>query len=452
MALLDFDELGVGAQVSLTTNDRGVMSGVAIPTPGSGGLTPLAPQPASLQGGLIVDPANTTGVATAAGSATASVDGITGRVFDSWRNLVAAWGTTSPVFNVTTQIVFASSNVASDPIYFTPLSTAAITTNVFLQADLGAAAGVVRGMLLVNTTRGNSVARVNALVAGTTWELSQPLAPVNPLAYAIPAEVDTWANGDVVNAFTLLSVTVTQIAPCLSGQGFGNVTPGVFWYRMNALAVGSGSILCGQCAFVESTNSSVVVVSPSNGQMHFQNHYMSSAVINFTCQTTRVNGGLQGQFGSLTTRGQLTIDGDFMVNGGVVPAGGATIGFIAFAAAGTNIRVEFGLLRFAAVSYGGTAIYGRVSADFVLEGSSVCKVVTGSSYAAQWFTTQLVASGVVLNNANNGCSSNDGNPVTVIASLILTTVANLDAPAGAAGFGGKAFKLGGACVTNLESP
>ena len=58
------------------------------------------------------------------------------------------------------------------------------------------------GELLINTTHA-SHAFVYKNVSGNTWIVSQPLTSWTPPTITFPSEVDTWATGDAVTAYTL---------------------------------------------------------------------------------------------------------------------------------------------------------------------------------------------------------------------------------------------------------
>lgn len=441
--------------------------------------SPLAPQPPTLQGGLIVDPANVTGVASATGTGTATVDGVTGRVFNSWRNLVAAWGTVAPTFNVDTSIAFASPNVATDPIYFYPVSSTGVSiviraplqsaaagvvlagvvaknraagANALLQADLGAT-GIVQGRLLVNTSKGNSVAHVDTNVAANVWNLTQPLGPITPGGSARPAEVDTWANGDVVNVFSYITLIATAIVPTLSAASTTGSADTLSLFRITIAGTSAlSTVILGGLQVEECSSSHGFALNIAQGRTNIWNHYFltGAGIFESPCQRVEIIGGAIAAGGSLFHNGrQMNIDGDFIARSNIGVHGGAlAIGFLYIGSgAASNVFASSGRINFQTLFYGGHVIYGNAGANINLQGTSYAQMVTGT-YAAGFTAPALVAPGVQLNDTSTGSSQDNGNPTTVIAGNIGTTVAALDAAQGAAGFGGVAFKLGGAAIGN----
>jgi len=214
-----------------------------VPPPPSGGG--LNPQPLALQGVQIIDPQNATGKATPTGSNTATVTDYTGTsrtgpVWSTYRDLTNAWGTTSPLFTITTILVFASSHIDdTDPVVFTPYqrdaeayspvivgvlptvirsyelsghvakNTAAGSNNL-LQFDLNAA--TVSSTRLINTTRGRSEAWSYALAGDPPfWNLSQPFEPPTiPVAY-VPSENDIWLNDQSVDECQAVQVNLVSL-------------------------------------------------------------------------------------------------------------------------------------------------------------------------------------------------------------------------------------------------
>ena len=91
--------------------------------------------------------------------------------------------------------------------------------------QLGAQAA--QGLLLVNASRGGSVAWVDS-VSGPTQTITQPFAPsvtpVPPAAWwegggdSLPAQDNTWANGDTVEVYRLPQVKIARLAPTTVGQ------------------------------------------------------------------------------------------------------------------------------------------------------------------------------------------------------------------------------------------
>ena len=435
----------------------------------------LGEQPASLQGGLIVDPANVTGVATDVGSGTASTNGVTGRVFNSWQALVNAWGTTAPVFSQNTVITFASANATTDPVIFYPQSRIPVTitltapltlvatvalaavvsknraagANALLQADLGASA--VAGSFLVNTTRGNSCAHVESLVAGTTWNISQPFAPVPvPINTGAPAEVDTWANTDSVQIFAYaFQVTIGAFIPNIMGAAINSSSGGGVIYRMkyggiNALT----GVELGGATCVESNSQRAHFLSPAQDNVfpRFINHFFQvGGITNFGYTSGTIIGGIVGAGTVLTLCGRNTvIDGDVIIRGTIGLDGIVTVGFAYLGFNGECITISLGRVIFTTSNYGGHVVYGAAGSFINVRGPSRANM--SGSFAAGFTAPELITGGVRLNGVATGYNTDGANPATLRGG-IATTVANLDA-ALPGGFAGTAFNLGGSCITN----
>jgi hypothetical protein len=208
--------------------------------------TPSSNNPYWDQTTWFVDPENVTTTASDAN------DGLTPAtaVLSYNGGIATKWGTYSPRIRRNTTFTWLSNqSVPGDPVIFTPIveslppsTTGAIIT---MQGALGAGqqvgAGVLGGVipknrpaaqlltanlgaafptgtLIQNTTPGKvSFAWVYLNTAGTTFSLSQPLAPVTPPAdFETVTPIDTWANGDTFIAYAPLDVNIIKLAPLVA--------------------------------------------------------------------------------------------------------------------------------------------------------------------------------------------------------------------------------------------
>jgi hypothetical protein len=156
--------------------------------------------------------------------------------------VIRRYGTNSPTLPQNTTWTFLSPTALAevDPIVFSPTATNGAqlvfqgtlvaankigsgilagviaknyATGQLLTADLGSAGPVGVNQLVVNTTAGKSSAAFTfANVAGTTFNLSQPLTRTT-LPLSIPTFVDTWANGDTFDVYLLDSIEMAQFTP-----------------------------------------------------------------------------------------------------------------------------------------------------------------------------------------------------------------------------------------------
>jgi hypothetical protein len=144
----------------------------------------------------------------------------------------------------------------------------------------------------------------------------------------------------------------------------------------------------------------------------------------------------------------MNIDGDFIARSTLSANSGVmTLGFVYLGSgAANNLVATAARLNFQTLFAGGHVVYGSPTSNINLHGNSYGQMVTGT-YAAGWTAPELVTPGVQMNGVSTASSQNNANPTSVISGNIATTVANLDAAQGAAGFGGIAFKLGGASLS-----
>jgi hypothetical protein len=82
-----------------------------------------------------------------------------------------------------------------------------VGANTQLESTFNTTTGAIAaGMMLVNATRGGSVAFVALALGGGNFLLTQPLAPYAPGTLPTPTNVDTWATTDAISGYQLLKV------------------------------------------------------------------------------------------------------------------------------------------------------------------------------------------------------------------------------------------------------
>lgn len=153
--------------------------------------------------------------------------------FQTYAHLAKLWGTTSPIVTGDVRVVFLNDqpDPTSDPVVWTPITTgvgAATLMGTPRQISIGVLAGVIPknravgqaltadlgaattpGSLVVNTSKANSVAFVDEIVAGTTVILTQPMSANGaPPFHYHPTENNTWVNGDSFIVYQLTKVSV----------------------------------------------------------------------------------------------------------------------------------------------------------------------------------------------------------------------------------------------------
>jgi hypothetical protein len=440
-------------------------------------LPPLAPQPAALQGTILIDPQNTTGVATATGANTATVGSFTGRVFSSFANLVTQWGTLWPVLTLTTSLVWVSSHTDNtDPVVWYPIIRGGVTvsiqggpptvvatgvvlsstvaksrafgTNSTLETNLTAAGAV--GQLVENTTH-PSRAWVYASLGSNNFQMTQPMVKATVGGTPAPAEVDTWANGDTVNLLVPLSVNVVDVEPVFCD--YHNTIAGAFFYynlTLFAAEANQYGFLGKLTAIYECCNRKELQVFGAFGLFFTNCLHAGAGSVGVQAATAIFYGGainassLAGISSSPGTT--VVLDGDFILGHAMtVPfaySGSVRLGFVfldAVLTTGASAIVE-------QVSYGGAVIYGSDANSIALQGSAHLAQLQGTFVAT--FTAPGLAPQITMNNATTASNHTGASP-DVLNDGITTSAANLDLAVGSGGFGGNAFKLGGSSVTNF---
>lgn len=298
---------------------------------------------------------------------------------------------------------------------------------------------IAADMLLINTTRASSRALAQRNLGAGNWQLTQPQAPFAGSGFDIPAENDTWANGDAITGYVPITVNLRDVSsigdqtnndviwritvPNLSGVGeilvlgaqsqisdsilMRGVLSATAYLETGVAQHGGGNSLNGNevlifggwqsCDFGSTSN-----MIPSN-----------DVIIGNEVQVI----GINGQFVLGTHATHVCIDGTFGV--AWVPGNGAPNGF--------GVGVIYGSGTF-------NTLRGTLWYDNAI-GAGV----------NQFRCT------IEMNGQSIGYSRVTAAGVTTIHGGIALTGANLDAAAGAAGFGGYA-EGGGAIMTNGAQP
>ena len=463
--------LGGPLQANVLTDDGNVMSvrGVPPSVVTSGGLL----LPASPQGALFIDPQNVSGNAgVGTGFGTSA-----GSPLSSYRALVQQWGTNAPLLNTPTTITWLSSATdSSDPVICYPIvqgttnpfaiqgttptlvanialsgvvpKSRAAGSNSLLQANLGGSAA--QGLLLENLTH-PSRAWVYTNVSGTTWNISQPLVKAVVGGTPVPAEVDTWANGDSVNLLQPTAVNVVAVQPTYTDfLDAGNNNEGYLYQLIcfapsTAAAMYLGDIRVHECRTDR-------ILQARGGASLRRGLWLSNV--------DAKNSYLVGS-GTLVMLAGIE-RGTFSVNtfgGGSVPSvdfdhiiGANAIWQVPAVSVGTvfldgNVTVPSGRIAIALGLSGTAAVYGSAGHNFLMQGNSRVSQTFGT-FVNTLTAPALISPGISLNGASVASSLVPGTP-DVLNGNIATTPANLDAAASTTGFGGTAFVLGGASVSNL---
>jgi hypothetical protein len=416
----------------------------------------------------------------------------------TWAQLVFLWGTNAPILAQNTAITFLSSQPdATDPVVWRPVlkqgASAVIigtaptvvasvvlagvvaknrATGQLLNATLGALAAP--GQMLRNTTAGKtSRAWVYKLVAGTTFGISAPLVPVALPVAAMPAQVNTWANGDTVDILSLVNVAIAEVSPIVADDSAGH-TNGVTIYGLNLMnPPGAGAFTATVLGFNTSVwecGSTRVLTFAGRNASGLRVQQAIGNVGNLAGVAGDGRGGprafVGGMFASdaahlvsLSTswEGELSFDGDFIFGRAAVlvgPAGGTPLPTLQLGAVylepGITMQLS-GTVNAAILDYGLTAIWGAAGSVLNVIGKSKLVYPAGAGAAAACFLSAGLAGGtpLQLGGSTTGHSVIAGAP-DVFNGGITILPASLDAVAGAAGFGGNAFTPGGSSIQNFN--
>jgi hypothetical protein len=473
--------LGVrhGSEATLTPSDLELLVRL-LGARGASNVNPLSP--AGLQGNIIVDPQNSTLVATSTGNRTATVNGLTGPVFSTYRNVASAWGTVSPFINAATNLVWASPHLDNtDPVVWLPLVQGSVpisiqggpptvvasnvslanTTaknrtagaNSFLQENIGASGAVAQ--LVRNTTTGKiSRSWVYRNVAGTTFIMTQPFVPLSVGGTFVPAQVNTWGNGDTVDLLNPIAINLVRFSPTFLDWTAGNASK-AYVYQCRVLDPSGtpsteafymgGGVRCYEVDVQRRVFGDMSPGTDSLGQI-FANCSMRGQLT--MAGTIVVIGGCVSNGGDLTDLFQTSIfDGDVIIGSpfGVGQAGLVFDGAPLFGLVGSEagLQAQFGEPQFATSLYGSHVLYG-VSGSLQIFGSTHA-FFGGTATGA--FTSASDIAGIQLNGATNAVSHTNAQP-DVLNGNVTTSVSNIDAGAGVNGFGGKAQHYAGASISN----
>jgi len=413
------------------------------------------------------------------------------------RGILSRWGTTSPVIPQNTTLTWLSSQPAPGPgitndfvvcnpkcegVTFTIQGSALTGAPVHagmlagvvakvqtaaghpLEADLGFAA--TPGQLVVNTNVAggkSSYAFVDHLIAGTTFALTQPLAPTAlPALSANPTELNNWANADTFDVYDLTSVWIAEADPMQLAEYTPTFIACMQINQINfasANGAGNSEAHIGSHTFVSESSFDVTLVDTSGTtdvQTGYVNcfapfdavskfggtvfgvwyggalHAVTGTVVNFVFDYDAIldssaagtNGFMVSQPEHLQTF-PLSM-GTFYINGTIILRG--DVGFV-------NGRTAIGT----ALVYGpGTLNVNGASRVFY------------NLPAAQSAANTFKCAALQLNGQGNANAFNPG--TNVWTGPIALTAANLDLATGAGGFGGLAVNVGGASFSNQATP
>jgi hypothetical protein len=304
--------------------------------------------------------------------------------------------------------------------------------NTGLSSTVTTATGaLVAGLLVVNTTRGNSRAWV-VHVADGVFELSQPFTPFVPPS-TFPVAVDTWANGDSIHAFAPLQIDMARVGGTVAS--FSAVAASnVVWQLDCVDASGSFAPMATDVDaapfFVECALDRDPVGMTAG--LFFTNVACNSGM-GLTCATVA------------NARGSIQIQGGYVISDGSSVEGGdlfdsVTLTGDVFVLVGVSSLEEVfvdatGILLLRGYTNAtGAVIYGP---GRLINTGSACQYTAPATSRFPIGTVGSGGGGMSINQALAYSNATSAGTVTV-HRLTLTPLA-LDAAAGATGFGGLAY-------------
>ena len=421
----------------------------------------LIAEAAAAQTAWFVDPQNSSGTASDENSGLTTLLPLVHKA-----EVYRRWGYTwsAKLNSISVVVTYLSPDVtgSTDPGLFAPelgngatfLQTAALPAATFTGTLLAVTPKSVAGnqalaatfttttgalavrMLLVNATRANSEAWAVRNAAGT-WTLTQPLAAWVPGTSAVRAAVNTWANGDAISGYVPMTVATSVVAGVLSAYD-ATFSPGHAVWHLLLADLGTSSF--------------------GLTQMTVHNECFPGLI---ACDIERPalldleQGGVSGcVFGSnganINSQG-----GNGYVQGGWIPSGDLRCQFLndpivagtlhdSFIATANNVYVDLGqtlTVQGQENLTGTAAIYGpgtlNVKGYLTTSGTAVATLPIATKH---------------LNGVATGYSNATAAGVTTVHGGIALTSANIDAAAGAAGFGGLAYTPGATIAVTTVQP
>jgi hypothetical protein len=347
--------------------------------------------------------------------------------------------------------VIQGAPVAGVAAVFT-LNTARSTVagaNALLSGSFSAGAPAA-GVLVTNTTAGKSSrAFVYLTAGGANLNLSQPMVPASGPSAGAPVQVNTWASTDTVTLTPVASrVAVNLINFQVNIIGDYNGTFNNIGYLYNLVIFNPdafGTVILANVILQECNVSRLSIGGPYwndiQSCVQFSNCYNPEGME--SSQRMVVYGGLMAGT-SFEQGGSIILDGDVILGlfNSLLTYGQIILGRVYMDHA---LNVQGGELINETTVYGTHVIYGSAGGQIQLSGAAH-GWLDGGTYTASWTMPSLIT-GITMNGVTTAQSLAIVAAIGTINAGIATSVANLDAAAGPAGFGGTAANYGGASLS-----
>jgi hypothetical protein len=390
----------------------------------------------------------------------------------TYQRLTELWGTISPIIEQVTTIHFLTSQIDnSDPVIWTPYSNAPGAYPLITGVPTIVAGGITSGRVAKNRNTGqllevtlsgavtaNQLVDINVsgqhvrcftylLAAGTTWQLSQPLD-----VYTIDSGDQGVSNDNVDNGQPYTVYSLPQVNICV-------FRPQTMIYDANAANVGYITQLSiadfdgefSDCFLGPSVSLVDSMSDPTIGRTFIvsnESEDITGFFINVNCQVayaTAASSTMSAIFGGIIASPSLGLESvvnfignDVIVATKTIIRNGTTT--LVYVESGTTVSVVFTGICIPQNAQG-PFIWGPGGPLNVLGMSTIIYPVGG---AAACF---LLTGGLAINGQTTAFSATIANPSVINGNVALTPAA-LDAAAGAAGFGGKAWLPGGGSITD----
>src|SRR5579859_415716 len=409
----------------------------------------------------------------------------------TYRELARRWGTYSPILNQDTTITFVTGHTDnSDPVIFNPYvgkasfvlltgtpsapvsgTLGTITaknrnSNVLLSVSSVPGGGAV-GQYIVNSSRSNSRCLIYKSLGGGAFTLTQPFIAITLPRNLVPAEDDTWASSDNVTVSTLPTVNLVSFKPQVLDGNLVSGTKGISVAKSYVQGIivydpfpGTNTNATGESVLATNTwarffdvvfqrrvnvEGGIFSVSAGTNNCGIANGITVASNQGANFSYLMIGGWVSGTiYGS-----SLEFDGDIISTALMAINGVAGIGAMAMDGTASLIGLIGGKIQVVAINYSTAQIYGTghitiSSANVFLQILSPGHVQypSGAGAAAATFTNPGI---ITLDRQTTAYSING----TTLNAGITISPANLDAAAGAAGFGGIAFVFSGSSISNI---
>ena len=302
-----------------------------------------------------------------------------------------------------------------------------------------------------------SGAWVYANVAGNLWKMSQPATRTTIPAGGGFVEVDTWANADAAQSLTFPQVNLVSFQPTVSTlagvqQAFlQNITV----FSPDGVGV-DRCVLGGTCIAAQEVLFQREVLTNSIAPMYFINCSLrGGGLVGTVSSDSFFFEGIFDNTNALTasTLTNITVDLDCILAGGnQIGLWGSGQPYTAFEGASSDLSLAYIETGTTIEATGGVGAFGNAVAHPIVWGPGILNAVGRVTYDTTQtaVATFLNTGGLKLNGGGTGHSVIAGSP-DVLNGAIALSPTTLDAAAGAAGFGGNAFNLGGGSFQKLAA-